>query len=126
MSSSFTQTSSRCSLPSCLFSCRVVKLDYYLTPPTKDLDACYSQFGSSAVWKVPVLRIFGSTPVGQKTCLHVHGVFPYLYVPCAVEDAHEGYLHQLAGSINHALQVSLGAGSKPGQHVFKIVLVKGM
>ena len=28
-----------------------------------------------------MLRVFGETPGGQKTCLHVHRLFPYLYVP---------------------------------------------
>lgn len=126
MSVSLTQPPSIASLPPCLFSCRIVKIDFYMTAPIKDLDICYSQFRSSAVQKVPIIRIFGSTSAGQKTCLHLHGVFPYLYVPCDGGNATEGYLQQLAVSVDHALQVSLGVGSKPGQHVFKIVLVKGM
>ena len=92
----------------------------------KNLDVCYSEFRSSAVDKVPVVRIFGSTPTGQKTCLHIHGVFPYLYVPCVCGATTNSYLQQLARSIDHALQVSLGASSKPASHVFKIVVVKGM
>lgn len=118
-------------LPGCTFSCRIVNIDFYTVPPTKDLDVCYSEFRSSAVERVPVIRIFGATPLGQKTCLHVHGVFPYIYVPCppTVVDSAEGhgkYVQQLAKSVDHALQVALGAGSREGSHVFKIVLVKGM
>ena len=109
-----------------LFSCRIVSIDSYTAPPIKDLDVCYSEFCSSAVERVPVLRIFGATPVGQKSCLHVHGVYPYIYVPCLAPDPNDKYLQQLARSIDHALQVSLGAGSNPTVHVFKIVVVKGM
>ncbi len=114
------------SLPPCLFSCRIVKIDFYLTAPIKGLDICYSEFQSSAIEKVPVIRIFGATPSGQKTCLYVHGAFPYIYVPCNAVDVNDGYLHQLCASVDHALQVSLGAASKPVQHVFKALVVKGM
>ena len=72
-----------------VFSCRVVDIDYYLTSPVKGLDVSYSDFAGEAVQKVPVIRVFGATPVGQKACVHVHGVFPYLYVPCVVEDPTE-------------------------------------
>ena len=30
--------------------------------------------------KVPIVRIFGSTPVGQKACVHIHGAFPYVFI----------------------------------------------
>lgn len=67
---------------SCLFSARIVNIDFYMSPPLKDIDVCYSEFRSAATEKVPVIRIFGATPLGQKTCLHLHCVFPYLFVPC--------------------------------------------
>ena len=109
-----------------LFSCRVVDIGSYTTAPTKDLDVCYSQFRSAAVEKVPLIRIFGATPAGQKTCLHIHGVFPYVIVPCLIGDPSDSYLQQLARSIDYALQVSLGATFKATNHVFKIVVVKGV
>ena len=96
-----------------------------MSPPVKDLDVCYSDFRSSPVEKVPVVRIFGATVLGQKTCLHIHGVFPYLYVPCLSSDPCGEHLQLVARSIDHALQVSLGSASKNVQHVYKIVVTKG-
>ena len=29
---------------------------------------------------VPITRLFGTTPSGQKACVHVHGYFPFLYI----------------------------------------------
>uniref|UniRef100_H3ANK3 DNA polymerase delta/zeta catalytic subunit N-terminal domain-containing protein n=1 Tax=Latimeria chalumnae TaxID=7897 RepID=H3ANK3_LATCH len=63
---------------------------------------------------------------GQKTCLHLHGVFPYIYVPydgCGQQL--ERHLRQLAFSIDRALNVALGNPSSSIQHVFKVSLVSG-
>nr|XP_040017164.1 DNA polymerase zeta catalytic subunit isoform X2 [Gasterosteus aculeatus aculeatus] len=110
-----------------MFAVRIVTADYYLASPIKDLDVCYSEFRESGVKKVPVVRIFGATPAGQKTCLHLHGVFPYIYVPY---DGHsqqpERYLRQVAFSIDRALNAAMGNPSSSAQHVFKVVLVSGM
>uniref|UniRef100_UPI003AAE4BD6 DNA polymerase zeta catalytic subunit n=1 Tax=Centroberyx gerrardi TaxID=166262 RepID=UPI003AAE4BD6 len=110
-----------------MFAVRIVTADYYLASPIKDLDVCYSEFRESDVKKVPVVRIFGATPAGQKTCLHLHGIFPYIYV------AYDGYgqqperhLRQVAFSIDRALNVAMGSPSSSTQHVFKVVLVSGM
>lgn len=65
--------------------------------------------------------------LGQKTCLHLHGIFPYLYVPYDGFGQHpEYYLRQVAFSIDRALNVALGNPSSTIQHVFKVSLVSGM
>ncbi|KAG9152213.1 hypothetical protein Leryth_016388 [Lithospermum erythrorhizon] len=65
-----------------IFSVRIVSIDYYMAPPIPSLDISYSSFQGGKVNEVPVIRIFGSTPAGQKTCLHIHRALPYFYVPC--------------------------------------------
>uniref|UniRef100_A0A8C8FQF4 DNA polymerase zeta catalytic subunit n=1 Tax=Oncorhynchus tshawytscha TaxID=74940 RepID=A0A8C8FQF4_ONCTS len=110
-----------------MFAVRIVTADYYLTSPLKDLDVIYNEFRESDVKKVPVVRIFGATPIGQKTCLHLHGIFPYLYVPYdGYGQQVESYLRQVAFSIDRALNVSMGNPSSNTQHVFKVALVSGM
>ncbi|XP_019740532.1 DNA polymerase zeta catalytic subunit isoform X2 [Hippocampus comes] len=110
-----------------MFAVRIVNADYYLASPIKDLDVCYSEFRKNDVKKVPVVRIFGATPAGQKTCLHLHGVFPYIYIPY---DGHgqqpEPYLRLVAFSIDRALNVAMGNPASEVQHIFKVVLVSGM
>ncbi|KAB1275691.1 DNA polymerase zeta catalytic subunit [Camelus dromedarius] len=65
--------------------------------------------------------------LGQKTCLHLHGIFPYLYVPYdGYGQQPESYLSQMAFSIDRALNVALGNPSSTAQHVFKVSLVSGM
>lgn len=54
-------------------SIRIVNIDYYLTKPTL-FDSHYCPFSNAPLTKVPVIRVFGSTPGGQKTCLHIHQV----------------------------------------------------
>ncbi|KAM9778498.1 DNA polymerase zeta catalytic subunit isoform 2-T2 [Syngnathus typhle] len=110
-----------------MFAVRIVTADYYLASPIRNLDVCYSEFRESDVKKVPVVRIFGATPAGQKTCLHLHGVFPYIYIPY---DGHgqqpERYLRLVAFSIDRALNVAMGNPASEVQHIFKVVMVSGM
>eukprot|EP00064_Thunnus_orientalis_P003050 superscaffoldBa00000242_g3058 len=63
----------------------------------------------------------------QKTCLHLHGVFPYIYVPYdGYGQQPERYLRQVAFSIDRALNVAMGNPASCVQHVFKVVQVSGM
>ncbi|XP_078617508.1 DNA polymerase zeta catalytic subunit-like [Branchiostoma floridae x Branchiostoma japonicum] len=108
-----------------MFSVRIVTADHYQAVPVRGLDVCYSDFRGAESKKVPVVRIFGATPGGQKTCLHLHGVFPYVYVPYDGPPESERHLRQFASSIDRALNVALGRASSTTQHVFKISLVSG-
>ncbi|XP_041109581.1 DNA polymerase zeta catalytic subunit-like [Polyodon spathula] len=110
-----------------MFAVRIVTADYYMANPLKDLDVCYSEFRENPVKRVPVVRIFGATPAGQKTCLHLHSIFPYIYVPYdGYGQQPERHLRQVAVSIDRALNVSMGNPSSSIQHVFKVSLVSGM
>uniref|UniRef100_A0A0E0LIF3 DNA polymerase zeta catalytic subunit N-terminal domain-containing protein n=1 Tax=Oryza punctata TaxID=4537 RepID=A0A0E0LIF3_ORYPU len=51
-----------------VLSVRIVSLDYYMALPLPGFYFSYSHFHG----EVPVIRIYGSTPAGQKTCLHIH------------------------------------------------------
>ena len=64
-----------------LISVRLVVMDHYMASPVPSLDPLVSDFRGYNVKKVPILRIFGSTPAGQRCTLHLHGIFPYMYVP---------------------------------------------
>ncbi|KAK1386104.1 DNA polymerase [Heracleum sosnowskyi] len=104
-----------------VFSVRIVSIDYYMSPPIPDLDISYSSFQGGKVKEVPVIRIFGSTPAGQKTCLHIHQALPYLYVPCSelsLQPEHDGdaCTQALSLAIEKALKLRGNAGSKR-QHV---------
>ncbi|XP_068087412.1 DNA polymerase zeta catalytic subunit isoform X2 [Hyperolius riggenbachi] len=111
-----------------MFSLRLVTADYYLAAPLPGLDVTKSNFRDYDVRRVPVVRVFGATPAGQKTCLHLHGIFPYLYVPYDGfgQQNSDRYLRQVAFSIDRALNVALGNPSANVQHVFKITLVSGV
>lgn len=63
----------------------IVSVEYTMLRPEKELgdvvhaDIAKGVFDPPAV---PVISIFGITLAGQKTCMHVHGVMPYIFVEC--------------------------------------------
>jgi hypothetical protein len=52
-----------------VLSINVVSLDYTMVSVEKD-----DHFIVAYDTTVPVVRIFGSTPSGQRACVHIHGV----------------------------------------------------
>ncbi|KAH9689283.1 DNA polymerase zeta catalytic subunit [Citrus sinensis] len=110
-----------------IFSVRIVSIDHYMAPPIPGYDICYSSLQGGKVNEVPVIRVYGSTPAGQKTCLHIHRALPYLYVPCAdipvqLRQEDDGYMHAISLALEKALKVKGSAGSKR-QHVHECSLV---
>jgi hypothetical protein len=53
---------------------RIVDIQHALAKPLPGLDPCFSSLTGEALELVPVVRIYGATPAGQKACLHLHGV----------------------------------------------------
>ncbi|XP_063988872.1 uncharacterized protein LOC135168522 [Diachasmimorpha longicaudata] len=109
-----------------MFSVRLVTADSYQAQPLPQLDPTFSVFRGTEIKNVPVIRIFGTTPTGEKTCLHVHGVFPYLYVPYTGEENEDRLAYRLAASLDAAINISLGSANSTSQHVYQIQRVAGI
>ncbi|KAL5288058.1 REV3L family protein [Megaselia abdita] len=111
-----------------VFSVRLVVVDYYMSKPIPGLDPTSCEFRGREIKRVPVIRVFGANNDGVKSCMHVHGVFPYFYIPYDSSDLEnvEALQYQVAGSIDKAINISVGQGSSTNSHVFKVQLVKGI
>ena len=109
------------------FSMRIVDADFYLAKPIKGIDICFSEFRQNETQRIPILRIFGSTASGQKTCLHLHQTFPYIYVRVPERDATHKFAKQFASSLDLAIQISLGRSvSYVQNYVYDVSVVNGM
>ena len=105
-----------------LISVRLVVVDHYQASPQPGLDPLVSQLTGYNIKKVPIIRIFGSSPADQRVCLHLHGVFPYFYVPLPPGED-EGFLYRLSASLNKAINLSLNQAQAKIEHVYKAVKV---
>ncbi|KAJ2492023.1 DNA polymerase zeta [Coemansia sp. RSA 2050] len=109
---------------------QIVNIDYCMASPTPAdcaLREPYNIFEES-LKQVPVIRIFGTTRSEQRICLHVHKVWPYMYVAydgARDVEAVRVFGYQLGLSLNHALNVSL-KDSSGSLHVAAVVPVKGV
>lgn len=49
-----------------MFSVRLVTADYYMASPLRGLDVCQAPRSQAPVRSVPVVRVFGATPAGER------------------------------------------------------------
>ncbi|KAM7309170.1 DNA polymerase zeta catalytic subunit [Ixodes scapularis] len=110
-----------------MFSLRIVTVDHYLAAPVPRLDPGFSRLGGWEVWKVPVIRIFGVTSGGQKACLHVHGVFPYLCVPFDEDSGERAdkFAPMLASELDLLLNTAAGRAASRQRHVHHVEAFRG-
>ncbi|KAI9795494.1 MAG: DNA polymerase zeta [Piccolia ochrophora] len=117
-----------------LFRLRLNCIDHYQAAPSRFDPQLFRPSASSQAKdapKVPVIRVFGATPTGQKVCAHIHGALPYLYIEYdgnLAPDEVGAYISRLHLSIDHALAVSYRRNLYDGKINFvgRITLVKGV
>ncbi|KAK3824379.1 MAG: putative DNA polymerase zeta catalytic subunit [Linnemannia elongata] len=92
-------------------------------PGPLDVQGCQFLPAHIPVQKVPVIRIYGANEAGQKTCVHIHQVYPYFYVP------YQGSLEPAELSLNHASAITFNTPPqdlRKSQYVAAITPVKGI
>ena len=48
-----------------MFSLRIVSADHYMAEPCPGLDVVYSEFRATKIFKLPVIRLYGPTRLGE-------------------------------------------------------------
>ncbi|KAJ9477968.1 DNA polymerase zeta catalytic subunit [Pseudozyma hubeiensis] len=115
------------------FRVRLINIDHILTAPTPlDRTQCAFNAEGHTLRKVPILRIFGATPAGQRVCVHIHNVYPYCYIQykgSLEPDDVLRYIHRLGRELNAAMSASLRRNPDDpelNQFVAAIHLCKGV
>ncbi|KAI0778186.1 hypothetical protein BD413DRAFT_507367 [Trametes elegans] len=102
---------------------RINQIDYTVAAP--------GALDNSTLYRVPVIRIYGDSSVGLKTCVHIHQVYPYFFVEYLDKmhpDVVSRYIAKLKHSLNYAIAISMKRNpqSPKSKFVRAIVLVKGV
>ena len=105
---------------------RIVSLSYCMLPPNPLLDPfiCETIPATYNSLTVPTIRVFGSTKEGQRACLHIHQIFPYLYVAYDGSDDCQDYITRLGSALNYAL--AMVCTTRQSHFIASITLVKGI
>ncbi|KAG7099225.1 hypothetical protein E1B28_001091 [Marasmius oreades] len=102
---------------------QINQIDHTLAPP--------GPLDNSSLPLAPIIRIYGPSSDGRKVCVHVHQVYPYLYVEYtgSLESREvKKYASRLKHSLNHAIALSFKRNphSSKSQFIRAVILVKGI
>jgi len=125
--SGFRNSAVKCSL-----SVRLVEVEPLTASPVAGLDETWSSLEGRPIKKVPLLRLYGTTPAGQKSSVTVHNVYPYFFlnIPEPVLAQHDtfeklsAYAIQLAHALNRATHLNLASKTLDAQYVHLISIVQ--
>ncbi|KAG8944786.1 DNA polymerase zeta [Tulasnella sp. 424] len=119
------------SKPKSLLKVRITNADHAMEPS--------GTMDNTSLPKVPIIRIYGLSSMGHKTCVHVHLTWPYLYVEykgSMTPDAGTGndvatvnkFSSRLLKSLNHAVAISLrkNPADVRSKYIRAIHVVKGV
>ncbi|KAI9466500.1 hypothetical protein BX667DRAFT_273039 [Coemansia mojavensis] len=108
---------------------QIIAIESYTVSPTSADCVLNKPFNiyQTPLTAVPVIRVFGTTRNGQRICLHMHQVWPYMYVrytgPSNLQSVRK-FGYQLGLSLNSALNLSLRGHESV--YIAAVVPVKGV
>ncbi|KAJ8904456.1 hypothetical protein NDN08_000973 [Rhodosorus marinus] len=122
MESNKSRSSVDSGLSQAAVSVQITHLDYYLSRLSemshdRRFLTALKKSDSLATTRVPVVRIFGATPAGQKACVHLHGALPHFFVPLPTKvylSESEKFAKDLHAELEGAISASLRSGSATG------------
>ncbi|GAA5834931.1 hypothetical protein JCM11251_002064 [Rhodosporidiobolus azoricus] len=119
--------------PDQLIRFRLSHIDDIMSYDDSEFDNRLTPFSDKPLHAVPVIRVFGATDRGQRACVHIHGVFPYVYIDYKGKDLDpdtvNAYIYKLGRALNHAMTLSFPPkNNKKSQTQFIsfIVICKGV